>query len=377
MFNLRKKKLTVGIMGLAAKPIAGDLGGICAPHTVIQNLVTGLEKLGHEVILFTGKDSKFSGQKEDGGLQSTYSEYGPESKDIINYTARRIEYDLILASKALEYFKSSKIDLLNCHDFRTSPYLFAQTNFPVVYTVHGDLGLEVVHQTPYDQYRYRLMASCENLAMISLSSSNEDIVKKLKIRSVGIAPNGIDTQKFEPGNKGRSGVLFAGRIIPLKRVKETIEAALSLNEEITLVGPKGITESDLEYFDNIEKKYFSNPKVHYKGFLPQEKIIPYYQSSKALIYFSETEGMPLGILEAMSCGLPVAASAVGGIIDIIENEKNGILLSKAANLQELTKSIEQAMKIDGQKCRDRISSCFSVEAMAQAYEKAYYKLLFK
>lgn len=59
---------------------------------------------------------------------------------------------------------------------------------------------------------------------------------------------------------------------------------------------------------------------------PHENVLDFYWASDIFVLASRTEGMPTSLLEAMSCGLYVIASRVGGAPDIVEDGVNGVLL---------------------------------------------------
>jgi len=56
-FFKREKKLKIGLMGLAAKPIPSQKGNICAPNDLVYDLALGLKERGHDAILLSGMDS--------------------------------------------------------------------------------------------------------------------------------------------------------------------------------------------------------------------------------------------------------------------------------------------------------------------------------
>ena len=89
---------------------------------------------------------------------------------------------------------------------------------------------------------------------------------------------------------------------------------------------------------------------------------------------SKYEGMPMTLIEAMGTGLPIIASRVGGIPDMIVSREEGILIEP--NLDELVTSLEKLMnnsglrKNIGEQARIK-SQLFSAETMVNNYSKLY------
>jgi len=368
------KKLKIGIMGLAAWPLPMEQGKMSAPQTVIENLVNKLKEMGSEVVFFGGKESKINVKVISGGQFSADHEFGPETKNPVSFTERKIEYDLILVREAIEAFHRGEIDLINTHDIRYNPYLFSMSDLPVVYTPHYSLETRF-HQ--YDKYRYDLMKQSKNLAVAGLTKKNIEFCKNLGIKVCGYVPNGVDTAKFAYNNKDRSGLLVVSRMVPGKKIKEIIDIVSSLGETLNLIGPVGAKDSEKQYFEELEKDYFNRKNIHYLGPKYGEELVKFYQSAKVLLYPSESEGgLPLGILEAMSTGLPVVASNVGGVPDAIDDEVDGCLVD-GFDPQVWRKKIDIALNIDTQICRAKIENNFNIKKMADNYLNAYQNLLAK
>lgn len=115
-------------------------------------------------------------------------------------------------------------------------------------------------------------------------------------------------------------LLFVGRLSKVKRVDEIIKAMELLNERaiLTIVG-------DGEEYENLEKLIKTNAledRVKLKGVVPPSEIGNYMKNSDVLIMNSSFEGKPMTILEAMSYGLPVITTPVGGIPEMVEKNKN-------------------------------------------------------
>lgn len=369
---MSKLKLKIGLMGLAAKPIPPPKGNICAPNEIVYQLALGLQNKGHTVYVFTGEDSSADFKKVSAGLKSTWNQHGTDTElDVATYKEKREEYEKILSNEAVKYLEEGKIGLIHSHDFRTSPSIFTAHNIPALYTVHGDL---VGNPLANDQNHLNILRN-ENFGFLNISSDNVNFCIKNKLRSVALTPNGIDINKFNFSNKKRAGILVVARMISVKKIKEVISIASELNEQITLIGPEGPTVEDKNYYLELKKDYFTRPNVLYVGYLPQDKIIPYYQKARVLLFISESEGMPLSVLEAQSTGLPVVANKVGGVKDIIIDSKTGYFIDDIGNIDEIKQKIIEAEKIKPAECRKNIVMNYSYEKMVDNYIQAYNKFI--
>jgi len=116
--------------------------------------------------------------------------------------------------------------------------------------------------------------------------------------------------------------VYAGLLAPSKGMKELAAAALPLLEQhpsfqLVCIG-SGPAEEDL-----VSSQH---PRLQVLGELAPESIPPYLQAADFLVFPSHSEGMPQTVLEAMQCGLPVVATAVGGIPEAVTHEDNGLLV---------------------------------------------------
>lgn len=365
-------KIKIGLMGLAAKPIPPPRGNVCAPNEIVYQIALGLKKAGQEVIVFTGLDSSSALTKVSAGLKSTWNQFGTDLElDQETYAAKRIEYEKILSKEAVEYFKNNRVDFIHSHDIRTNPPIFAAANVPTLYTVHGDLASNPIANDP----NWVNILKSKNFGFANISRDNKKFCQKIGLNNVAYTPNGIDTEKFNFFGGERKGILVVARMIAPKKIKEAIEIATDLNERIVLIGPAGPTKEDGEYFADLKINYFNKPNIDYVGYLDQDKIISYYQKARVLLFISESEGMPLSVLEAQSTGLPIVANRVGGVKDIIIEGKTGCFIDDINNRKEIEERMIQAKKINPTDCRKNIVMNYSYKKMVDNYLKAYKKYL--
>ena len=136
-------------------------------------------------------------------------------------------------------------------------------------------------------------------------------------------------------------IVSCSNVIPLKRVDLIIKSLSELSDmEIEWVHFG--TGELLDHMQAMAKQLLgekNNVRYAFKGFVPVEEIMEYYESNyiDCFITTSSTEGCPVSIQEAMSYGIPIIATAVGEIPNMIQG--NGELLSANPTIEEIMGSI--------------------------------------
>ncbi len=206
----------------------------------------------------------------------------------------------------------------------------------------------------------------------------KDIAMEVINRDYIVIPNVVDTQLFSlktKNQKEKFRFLHVSNMIPLKNVKGIIDAAeILLNEtqdfELVLVGdcPKDI--SDYVTTKNIIQKHIS-----YTGVLPYSEIATQMNDADTFILNSRTENNPCVLIESLCTGLPIIATNVGGVSEIV-NSENGILIESDNTLQ-LVLAMKQMIKTANIKYdRETISSMarekYSYESIGKLFIKNYF-----
>jgi len=151
--------------------------------------------------------------------------------------------------------------------------------------------------------------------------------------------NGVDIDYFRPVNKGESReklglpknrkiILSVRRLVYKNGLDTLIESVPLLTRDhpdlLFLVAGKGPSRKLIE--DRI-KELGIDANIKLTGFVPDRLLPVYYDAADYFILPSASgEGLPLVLLEAMACGLPVIATTVGGTPEIIKHMKNGVLV---------------------------------------------------
>lgn len=192
---------------------------------------------------------------------------------------------------------------------------------------------------------------------------------------IHVLPNGVVTKGIETDtatfSKDMNKILFLGRICVDKGIKELIRATKKLHEEndkVRLV-MGGIYED--ESFRRVIEK--NSDFISYVGWVTGSDKEKYLRECGILALPSYYEGLPVTLVEGMLYGCCVVASRVGGIPDIIEDEKDGILVN-AKDAKALKNGLERVMK--DKELSDRLS-CNGVKKALGKYsiEKLSEKLV--
>jgi glycosyltransferase involved in cell wall biosynthesis len=150
-------------------------------------------------------------------------------------------------------------------------------------------------------------------------------------KKVRIVNNGIDVNKFKPNpSENGNGIPVVGcfaRIVPVKGQMTFIRACKKVLENhqanFVLVGEV----QDHEYYCQCQalvQEIGLTQNLKFVGYV--DNLLEWYQKVDVFVLLSQWEGIPLALLEAMSCGLPSICTAVGGIPDILTDTGAGYLV---------------------------------------------------
>lgn len=182
----------------------------------------------------------------------------------------------------------------------------------------------------------------------------------------------ISTPHLLRNTEANLKLLFVGRISPEKGLLDVIKAIYKSSEvSLDIIGT-GDYKSELE--KNI-KNYNVGSKVRFNGSRRWgDELFECFRNYDFLILPSYSEGLPLVIVEALSMGLPVIASNVGGIPEIIKHKQNGYLF-EAGNVKEITNILEE-VKVNKKSREDLIlkgietAKKYSLESQLDIFKQA-------
>ncbi len=156
----------------------------------------------------------------------------------------------------------------------------------------------------------------------------------------------LDHQTHNPTtNRDVLRIVTCSRTVALKRLNRLVDALRLITDRPihwTHIGG-GECQQALERY--AAEKLPENVTAVFTDTVPNARIYELYaqQPFHVFVNISETEGVPVSIMEAMSFHIPVIATAVGGTAELVEERKSGFLLSKDFTDEELVNRIRQIM----------------------------------
>lgn len=212
-----------------------------------------------------------------------------------------------------------------------------------------------------------------------------DGFKEEKVRMI---PNWVDTNKFCPiapamksslrkklGFNESLSVLFVGRLVYRKGADLIIrawkEVILANPSSVLMIAGTGIEQDNLK---SLAREMGIEKDVLFLGHI--NNADEYLKAVDIFVFPSRQEGMPTILLDAMACGLPVIASKIGGVVDVVEDGKAGILFEYedvsglSTALSGLIRDKETRDRL-GVEARKKITEKYSIDRVADDYIKLY------
>ena len=194
-----------------------------------------------------------------------------------------------------------------------------------------------------------------------------------------VAPMPVATDLFAPGSS-RDGqrLLFVGRLMPQKGVEHLLYALslMKTKASLDIVGD-GPSRASLE---QLAKQLEVAPRIRWHGQVSQSELPPLYQRAAAVVVPSIDEGLGLVAVEALLCETPVVAFDSGGLRDVIQHDKTGLLV-KPGDRQALASTLDELLARDGggsdlgRAGRIYALSAFAPESAARRYAGIYRQVL--
>ena len=319
--------------------------------------------------------------------------------------ARRIWYQQILHSPQLalpsecagfaRLARTSGIRLLHIYFGNNGVFwlpLFRNREFPIIVSFHG-ADVAVGFNTPGGRRRLRQVFTEADLLLARSDSIRASMIAsgcspdKIRIQRTGIPIAEFQYRLRTLPEDGRFQFLQACRLIEKKGVEVTLSAFARFlqqwpNARLVVAGD-GPLRGPLE---QLSEQLKISRNVEFTGFLGKEQLLECYYQSHLFIHPSEktpagdNEGIPNSLLEAMATGLCGITTHHGGIPEVIEHRRNGILVEErdaegvCSWMNELTENWPLAVEL-GRQAAETIAREFDSETQVQKLESIYLELI--
>lgn len=301
------------------------------------------------------------------------------------------------------FLKKNKVELVHSHDMVTGNVLTrmaaALARIPSISHIHIENAFHANRwirkvQTSLDNFSSRL---CEKVIAVSEQTKEALVHQGVPRLKIEVLPNGVEAPSPPPSkprseilsqlNLPSNAVLFGcvARLCKVKGQKQLLQAAAELakiedRKDVFFV----FVGEDLEHGGRYEEELkrlaeslgiFS--QVRFAGY--QRDVNSFMHAFECLVLPSEKEGLPLVVLEAMSCGKPVIATKVAGTPELVKNYETGFLVDPG-NVPQLVGALDRILldpghaKVLGMQALEHVSKNFSKRKMLDRIMEIYEEL---
>lgn len=285
--------------------------------------------------------------------------------------------------KVYRFLRKGEFDLIHANSFP------AAVHTSIAAKLSGTPIISVVHDiAPFSQISRRLLKISDVIVAVSQSTAKNLIKLGVPENKIKVIYNGFDFSEWETIPNGRKPrpdggeLLYVGQIEPRKGIDILLSAfklVLKSKPEATL----SIIGEDMVEGGRLTNKYRKmaeelgiSKSVAFKGYMMD--VTPEYMNKDVFILPSRVEPFGRVLVEAMSAGLPVVASDVGGIPEIIPDEDKGVLVP-VDNHQALAEAVLKVLDAGGRASmmakngRKYVMENFSMERQISSYMDLYRK----
>ncbi len=392
--------MKIAMVSEHASPLAvlggADAGG---QNVHVAELSSALTRRGHEVTVYTRRDDPDLPDRVDmpHGYAVVHVPAGP---------AEQLPKDELLvhmgafAQHLDAQWSADRPDVAHAHFWMSgfATQLAARhLDLPAVQTFHALGVVKRRHQGADDtspkerQHLEAMVARCATWVAATCTDEVFELMRMGRPRArMSVVPCGVDVNLFTPGGpkapRGeRHRIVSVGRFVPRKGFDVVVRALPSIPDtELVIVGgpDKSRLDSDPEACRLMElaAKLGVADRVQLHGSVAREDMPAVLRSADVVACTPWYEPFGIVPLEAMACGVPVVASAVGGMLDTVVHDVTGRLV-KPKSPTEVAAAVNQLMRDDflrqslGAAGRDRAKARYSWDRIAADTLRIYDRLV--
>ena len=270
-----------------------------------------------------------------------------------------VEYD---AGKFADVVSKFRPELIHAHFAKEATEkaraLSALTGIPFTFTAHG----YDIHRKPPPDFQKRALAAS---AVVTVSAANRDYIEKtfgVKREHIHVIPCGVDTERFCPTSaRSRRGdeaemsesanppphvggyIVCVARQVAVKNLGLLLDACALLRDRGVTFRCAMIGDGPLNAQLKARRTALKLDEfVEMPGAADQDEVLRWWQRASIGVLTSENEGMPVCLMEAAACGVPVVATRVGGIPELVEDGVTG-LLTPAGDAAAFASALEKLL----------------------------------
>jgi glycosyltransferase involved in cell wall biosynthesis len=309
------------------------------------NVADGMRRRGLDVTLFATGNSRF-----DGNLASVVP-VGLNEDPALNQ-------DVFTALHIAELFRrAGEFDLIHNHlDWKPLTYALSSKAPPLLTTIHGFSSPQILAA---------YYAGAERSFYCSISDADRDP----GLEYLATTYNGIDPSEFTFNDRPGEYLVFLGRFHPEKGTHLAIEIAKRSGLRLKIAA----IPQDEAYFREQVAPHIDGDRVQFLGPVEREGRNELLGNALALVHMTtRPERFGLTTIEAMACGTPVLAAAMGSMPEIVIDGVTGFL---CGSVEDAVARVPLLPGLDRRACRDHVERTFSIERMVERYLGAYAKAL--
>ncbi|SDJ18191.1 hypothetical protein SAMN05444695_11844 [Rhodococcus triatomae] len=390
------RPLKISMVSEQASPLAGwSESGTHRQSVHVAELSGALARAGHDVTVFTRREDDRTPERVDteAGYTVVHVPVGPSERIPVDDT-------LQLMGEFGGYLEDSwdvdRPDIVHAHFWMSGIATQLATRILGIPTIQTFHALGVVENRfsqapkPRANQRVRLEQLIARGATRVVATCTDEVFELshlgLPRSRTSIVPGGVDLSVFTPEGrrleKGRAHrLVMAGDLLPSKGIDTAIAALKWLPDtELVIAGgpdPAALDDDqEASRLRTVARRARVQDRVHLLGWVPHEDMPALYRSADAVVCAPWYEPFGTAPLEAMACGTPVVAAAVGSLRETVVDGITGRLVPprNPKRLADATRQLiedESARSGFGLAGRDRVRARYSWDRVASETLRAY------